>query len=421
MPFVPLLLNVVYLLVALATAPWWTRKARGGWGERLGKIAPLPAKTTRPRLLIHAVSVGEVNLIRPLVDALAGEVDVVVAATTDTGIVRARELYSKSCHVVRYPIDASWAVRRFLRAVQPDAAALVELELWPNFMLACAKRRVPVAVVNGRLSERSFRGYRRGKRFIGWMFRQLAFAAVQDEEYAERFRAMGVADARCIVAGSMKWDAASSAVNEPAAERLAKEMGIDRGELVVVAGSTAPDEHALLRDAVAEASRAIGKRVQLVCAPRRPEWFDEAAGVLAGCARRSKPVEGATGSGLFLLDTIGELGVAYQLADVAVVGRSFGELFGSDPMQPAAIGKAVIIGPAVRDFDQAVAALRDDWAIVQTTRAGLAGELMRLLGDPALRGELGANARRCVVEHQGATARHADLLRGMLRKPTGAR
>lgn len=409
----PLLLNAIYLLAALASAPWWMRKTRGGWSERFGRTAPLPP-ADRPRLLIHAVSVGEVNLIAPLVDRLSGELDIVVSTTTDTGIARARKAYQGRAHVVRYPLDATWAVRRFLDAVRPDATALTELELWPNFIRACERRSIPVGVVNGRLSARSFRNYRAARGVVGWMFEQLAFAAVQNDDYAARFIEMGVPRERCHAVDTMKWDAAVATVDDADAKALAADMGIDAALPLIVAGSTAPDEHALLRDAAAHASRERATPIQLLCAPRRPEWFDDAASDLPDCVRRSRPGAGNPTSRLFLLDTIGELTTAYALADLAVVGRSFGDLHGSDPMQPAALGKPVVIGPAVGDFTQTVATLRDEWSVIQTTREGLPATLARWLADDEGRKALGQRAAACVERHRGATERHARLILDML-------
>ncbi|MBL8744812.1 MAG: hypothetical protein JNK58_00490 [Phycisphaerae bacterium] len=401
--------DTAYALVAAATSPWWMRRARSGWAERFGRLDALPEKS-RPRLLLHAVSVGEVNLTRPLVDRLRPRVEVVLSVTTDTGLARARALYGGGdegvCRVVRYPLDASWSVRRFLDAVRPDAVALVELELWPNFVRACAARSIPVAVVNGRLSERSFARYRLGRAVIGRYFEQLAFAAVQDESYAARFRAMGVAGERCHVVGTMKWDAAEVSDSIAGSEDLARAMGIDRSRPLIVAGSTAPDEHAMLHSAVPAG-------VQLLCAPRKPEWFDEAAAQMPGCVRRSETMRGGSGPGgadRFLLDTIGELRKAYALADVVVIGRSFGSLYGSDPMEAAALGKAVVIGPSVADFRSTVEAMLRDGAIVQTNAEELPGVLRSLIEDGARRREMASMARECVLSHRGAADRHAALI-----------
>ncbi len=404
-----ILFDLIYVIAALALSPWWARKARSGWGERFGRIESLPPASS-DRVLLHAVSVGEVNLIRSLVDRLSQEVEVVVSATTDTGIARATALYASlpNVHVVRYPIDASWSVRRFLNAVKPDAVGLVELELWPNFARACARRGIPMSILNGRLSERSLGRYKLARPVLAKWFRSLAFCAVQDEQYRERFLAAGVPVDSCQVVGSMKWDAAQIADTVEDADQLAAEMGIDRTKPLIVAGSTAPDEHRLLLESTPD-------DVQLLCAPRKPEWFDQAAADLPGCVRRSNGVvKGESVSRLFLLDTIGELRKAYALADVVVVGRSFGSLFGSDPIEAAALGKPIVIGPAVADFLSIVETMTKAKAIIQTTRAELSGVLASLMHDEAQRQTLGAAAKKCVADQQGATERHAALLLSLL-------
>lgn len=422
-------LDLLYAPLALVTAPWWARKKRSGWGERFGGIAPLPAPGERPRVLLHAVSVGEVGAIRTLVELLSRDCEVVVSAATDTGLGRARELYASRAMVVRYPLDFSGSVRRFLDAVRPDAVALVELEVWPNFVRACEDRGIPVCVVNGRLSERSFRGYRRLRRFIGRSFARLAFAGVQDEGYAERFRAMGVAPERCIVTGTMKWDSATMGGEVEGAEELARELGIDRTRPLIVAGSTGPLPETLVatpggdrRVAGEEAllHEACPAGVQLLCAPRKPERFAEGAEAMPGCVRRSTG-GGDPASGRFLLDTIGELRKAYALADLVVVGRSFGTLFGSDPLEPAAMGKAIVIGPATSDFAQVVRSLEDAGGIVRSGVSSLGNDLRALMADASRRAELGRAAGECVRASQGASARTSELVAGLARGGLGTR
>lgn len=480
------LIDLIYLLLVVVSAPRLLRKRRTGWRERFGRVQPLPRKVC-PRLLLHAVSVGEVNLLHGLVDRLTDpsarsrlsadrrlhestkgsprepvtaegtrSTEVVVSVTTDTGIARARELYAHKpgVTVVHSPLDASWAVRRFFNAVAPDAVALVELELWPNFARVCRKRGIPLAIINGRVSERSAPRYRLLRPVFGRFFRSLAFCAVQDETYRERFVAIGVPPDRCIVAGTMKWDAADGyAANHSdgakpesdcetaappvnltgekpvppvssGAEALAADLGIDGTRLLIVAGSTAPDEHALLH-------AATPAGVQLLCAPRRPEWFEQAALDLPGCVRRSAMPRGAKKTvsvgpdtscaradsadvNRFLLDTIGELSMAYSLADIVVIGRSFGELYGSDPMAPAALAKPVVIGPSVTDFAQTVETMKQAGAIIQTTREHLADVLADLAANPDRRRALSERAVACVRENQGATERHARLLLELL-------
>jgi 3-deoxy-D-manno-octulosonic-acid transferase len=411
------LLDLLYIPLAIVTAPAWAGKKRQGWRERFGHTPPLPAGE-RKRVLLHAVSVGEVNALRPLVPLLTPHVDVVVSTTTDTGLARARALFAASCAVVRYPLDFSWAVRRFLDAVRPDAVALVELEVWPNFIRACTRREIPVCIINGRLSERSFRGYRKVRRLMKGLLGQLAFAAVQDEDYAARFRALGLPAERCLVTGSMKWDSAHLAAEgvplAPGSLELATELGIDRSRPLIVAGSTGPGEEALLH-------AATPPEAQLLCAPRKPERFDEAAAALPGCARRTqRPAGGPAGrpSDRFLLDTIGELGRAYSLADVVVVGRSFGDLYGSDPIEPIGLGKPTVIGPAVADFATVVGAFEKGGGIIRASREDLPKVLRDLLADPARRRTLGERGRACIRAQQGASQRHAELIRGVI-TPSG--
>jgi len=362
------------------------------------------APTGRKRLLLHAVSVGEVNALRPLLPLLDGT-DVIISTTTDTGLARARALFADSCEVVRYPLDFSWSVSRFFDLIRPDAVALVELELWPNFLRGCRKRGIPVGVINGRLSERSFRGYRRFRPVVGRMFRSLEFAAVQDQAYAERFCEMGVPADRCTVTGSMKWDSWDVSGEAPHASaeacRLGEALGIDPVRPLIVAGSTGPGEEALLRE-------ACPPGVQLACAPRKPERFDEAAKSLEPCARRSRG-EARPGD-RFLLDSIGELGLLYELADISVVGRSFGDLHGSDPIEPVALGAPTLIGPRYGDFASIVDSLREAGGIEVVESERLGARLSGLLADESARMGLAARGRACIRERQGASVRHARIL-----------
>lgn len=409
-----LIVDLAYCLAALACAPVLlvTGLRRGrhrtDWRARFGHGPTLPP-ANRPRVLLHAVSVGEVNLIRPLVQRLLEDSDpleVVVASTTDTGHRRAVELFEDRCPVIRYPLDLSAAVERVLDRVRPDLFASVELEVWPNLTRACRRRGIPQLVVNGRLSERSHRGYRRIRPLIAPIFRRLDRVAAQDAVYADRFRDLGVASERVEVLGTMKWDAARIESTVPGSEAFGRQLGIDPDRMLVVAGSTAPDEHELLH-------RSVPDGVQLLCAPRRPEWFDEAARALPGCARRSTGDHGSA-TDRFLLDTMGELRLAYGLATVVVVGRSFGPLHGSDMMEPAALGRPVVVGPSTGDFATTVEQLLAGDGLVVSDRSRLAGDLAHLLGDADRRRALGTHAVDVVRANQGATERTVALIREQL-------
>jgi 3-deoxy-D-manno-octulosonic-acid transferase len=396
------LLDCLYLLLAILALPRLLTKRRAGWPARFGKGAKLQAKT-RPRVLLVAVSLGEVNLLRSIVREL-GDVEIVIASTTDTGFARARELFAEDHAVVRYPLDFSRSVRRFLARVQPDAVALVELELWPNFLAACRRRRIPVAVINGRMSDRSAPRYRRFAFITRRWFSRLAVVGAQDELSAKRFRDAGAADVR--VTGNMKWDA-SAVVPDPAdVDRVRRRLGLDASRLIVVAGSTAPGEPELLR-------QALPAGAQLVVAPRRPEWFDAAAGAFPVCSRWSAG-DPEPGADVAILDAIGKLAAAYALADIVVLGRSFGDLHGSDPMEPAGLAKPLLIGPAHADFRSSVKALESEGGLRVVAAESLRPALAELAASPEKRAEMGAAARRAAERLRGASARNAAIIRGLI-------
>jgi 3-deoxy-D-manno-octulosonic-acid transferase len=404
-------LDLLYIPLALLSAPFWMRKKRAGWAQRCGHVETmltgLAADSSRKRIMLHAVSVGEVNALRSMVPVLVEHADVIVSVTTDTGLKQAQSLFGEvdGCSVVRYPLDCSWMVNRFLDLVRPDVVGLVELEVWPNFIKMCAKREIPIGLINGRLSKRSFKGYRKLRLVLRATFARLRFACVQDQDYADRIGAMGVPRDRISITGSMKWDSVDASEHTEPSERaieIADAMGLDLTKPIIVAGSTGPGEEALL-------DQSCPSDVQLVIAPRKTDRFDEAAASVPGCVRRSKD-ERRPGATRFMLDTIGELSVMYELAEVVIIGRSFFDLYGSDPIEPAALGKPVLIGPAHSDFEQAVGALTQSDAIQIVNRQGVGDTVRRLLDDPGLCDLMGQRARSCVIAHQGASKRHIEVL-----------
>lgn len=415
--------DIAYAAAALVTAPVWgyrlwrTGKYRTDWPARFGRCAVQP--DARPTVLIHGVSVGEVNaareLVKRLVDRYGKSLRIVICTTTDTGWARARALFEPDHTVVRYPFDFGFAVRRFLDTVRPDVVVLIELELWPNFISQCKRRGIGLAVVNGRLSERSFAGYQRFRGLIGSMFGALDIAAVQSRAYADRFAAMGTPADRIEVTGTMKWDTARLVDQVEGADELADEMGIDRNRRLIVCGSTGPGEEKMLVDALGNLTDQAGQPVQLLIVPRKPERFDEAAAAMGDCVRRSdQSALPAKPANLFLLDTMGELAKAYALADVVVVGRSFCKLYGSDMMEPIALGKPTIVGPNTADFADQVQALLDGDGIIQLDGIDqLRATVEQLLATPRGR-ELAENGRSVILWQQGATDRHVALIEQLL-------
>ena len=418
--------DIAYGLAALVTAPAWglyllrTGKHRTDWRQRFGHTNVEPSE--RPTVLIHAVSVGEVNATRQLVQqfdqAHRDGIRIVISATTNTGIARARSLYETRHDVVRFPFDFSRSVGRFLGQIRPNVVALVELEVWPNFVEECGRRGVPVLVINGRLSERSYRGYRRFRPFVRGMFASLARACVQNPDYGERFIGLGTPADRVEVTGTMKWDTARIADDVPGAEELAAAMGLRRDLPLIVCGSSGPGEEKLFVERLADLTDAEGRPVQLLIAPRKPERFDEAAAAMGEAARRSSGRPAGPGQRRFLLDTMGELTRAYALADVVVVGRSFSPQYGGDMMEPIALGKPVVIGPNTADFADTMSRLLAGGGIVQVADGpALRDAVAGLLHDRDRARALAANGRAVIRANQGATARHAAAIEAMLWQP----
>ena len=408
----------------VATGRWPT-----GWRERDGGGGPVARRATGGRVLVHGVSVGEINALGPFLEALAASAaapDVVVSAGTATGFERARQLHEGRREVVRFPLDFTWTVRRFLDAVAPRLVALAELELWPTFAEACARRGIPVCVVNGRLSSRSYRGYRAWRPLARRTFRTVSLVAAQTETYRQRFVSMGVPRERVVVTGSFKWDAALRPPNAEAATRLAVALGIDRTKPLVVAGSTGPGEEERLL-------AGLPGTCQLLLAPRDPNRWDRVAALRPGIVRRSRrpgasgaaPREGASregalreGARVFLLDSLGELADAYLLADAVFVGRTLTPLGGSNPLEPLALGKPTVVGPHWEHFEGVVTELlRTGGIAVSDDPMSVVAEW---LADPAKGKAVVAGARRAFRKNRGASARTAELVAGVL-PPQGDR
>ncbi|MEQ9460486.1 MAG: glycosyltransferase N-terminal domain-containing protein [Phycisphaeraceae bacterium] len=406
------LLDLVYGLGLAVASPWlvWGRGGKGpvDWAGRFGKGAVIPRVEGQRRVLIHAVSLGEVNLIRLLVKKLEGHesgLDVVVAATTNTGFDRAVKLFGAE-RVLRYPFDFTWAVDRLLDRVRPEVVVAVELEVWPNLVERCRRRGVPVAVVNGRLSDKSIRGYRRLRWLLRKTFAQLAAVGAQTQTYADRFVEMGVPAERVSVLDTMKWDTAEVAEQVEGADELAQEIGLDHSQPVVVLGSTGVGEERPLVEAI----RGVAGGVQIMVVPRKPERFDEVAKELGDVRRRSKG-ETLGDGGVYLLDTLGELRRAYALADVVVVGRSFNGWGGSDPIEPVALGKPTIIGPDHQNFLESVTVLREGDGIREIGSVeGAGAAVAKLLGDPTRARAMAEAGRGVILSRQGATDRYVALI-----------
>lgn len=444
-----LLLDLVYLAALVLCSPWllWraatTGRYREGYAEKLLGRVPM-RRGDRPCVWFHAVSVGEVNLLAPLLADIAERFSnwqCVVSTTTHTGMELARRKYS-GLTVFYCPMDFTWAVRRAMRRVRPDVLALVELELWPNLIRAARQYGARVAVINGRLSDRSFRGYRRVRWLLGRVVGSIDLVLAQDGTYAERFRALGARAEAVHVTGSMKYDGAQTDRSNPATRLLAERAGIAPDDTIWLAGSTQQPEETIVLDVF---RRLVPRwpRLRLVLVPRHPERFDEVTRLVErsglAFARRSawgrlvdppgdapskerQASAGCPGGGerwqVLLVDTVGELRDWWGTAHIAFVGGSLGNRGGQNMIEPAAYGAAVSFGPNTRNFRDIVASLLEHEAAVVVRDADeLAAFVERCLADPGFADQLGRRAQRLVLRQLGATRRTAELLAWLVEQP----
>ncbi|MCA1620942.1 MAG: 3-deoxy-D-manno-octulosonic acid transferase [Acidobacteria bacterium] len=409
-------------------------KYAAGLAERAGSLPQFDAGGRRV-VWLHCVSVGETQAARPLVSALLEghpRLALVVSTTTLTGQRVAREVFGgRAERVFYFPFDWAWSVRRALRAVNPWAVLVMETELWPRFFRECARRGVPVALVNGRVSEKSFGRYKLVRPFIRRVLADLSLAAAQTEADAARLVALGLAPARARVTGNVKFDI-EEPESRPLTEELRRRFDADGGRPLVVAASThAPEERVLLEafNLLTDAAR----RPRLLVAPRHPERFKEVAALVEASgfswARRGDvPRERDAECDVVLLDSIGELRAVYALADVVFVGGSIAPVGGHNVLEPALEARAVVTGPHTSNFKAIVATLVERGALVQlphtSDEAGAARELARalreLLDDDGKRRRLGESARAVLEQNRGATARTVELLAPLLNETSDA-
>jgi len=422
-----MLLNVLYLVVALVVLPWviW-RKFSGGRpvaapGRRFtGSVDIPPPEPGRDRIWLHGVSVGEVQLLATLADELdrqaaaAGlSLECLISSSTTTGLEVAARRFGPG-RAFPCPLDFSWAVGRVLDRIRPAAIVLGELELWPNLLAGASRRGIPVIVVNARLSERSLRGYSKIRPLVRRMLGQVAVVSSRSAEDAARFESLGARDVR--VTGSLKFDGVRGDRAAPEVRQLAELAGFAIDDVVFLAGSTQAPEEQLAAEAFL-ALRDAHPALRLVLVPRHVERAGEVAAVLDALGvrwqARSRLTTGPDPAArVLLVDTTGELGWWWGTAAIAFVGGSLdGGRGGQNMLEPAAYGAAVAFGPCTRNFQAEVARLlAAEAAEVVADGPALTAFVGRCLADPAWAAALGGRAAALVAAHRGGTAATARLV-----------
>ncbi len=435
--------NAIYAGLIFCLTPWilkrmvTTGRYRQGWRDKLFGLASLssgtPLMTNAPLIWLHGVSVGEIQLLRPLIEELRAhrpDLRFAVSTTTETGMELARKLLQDSVLLFYFPLDFSWSVRRTLQALKPSLIVLGELELWPNLLDTAHAMQVPIAVVNGRLSERSFRGYQKFFRWTRGMFSKLNSVSAQSATYAQRFVDCGTPPDHVRVTGSLKFDNVSFDRHAPEVESLRRLVGLSdptsSGKRVWVVGSTQTDEEKAACSCFARVREEFPD-LKLIIIPRHRERFDTVADELrriAACQssplhiiRRSTlavPVD-ANDWDVLLVDTIGELRWWWGLAEIAVVGGSFGKRGGQNMLEPAAYGVNVGFGPNTSNFRDVVEMLlASDAAQRIASLDALDAWLLEQLRNPEAGQQRGQSAQKLVEEQQGALQRTGQALLEML-------
>ena len=403
-------------------------RRRGGYGahfaERLGSYAPDVAArlAETPRIWVHAVSVGEIYVALGLIAEWRRRRPAdrfVLSVTTSTGRALAEKNLPKEDVLVYFPVDFPPVVRRAMRAIRPRALILIECELWPNLLRRAARAGVPIALINGRISERSFRGYRKLRVFTRRLLPLAGRLCVQTAADRDRLLELGAPADRLVVTGSAKYEVAQRDADAEAKARAAlRALGWPEDAPVLLGGSTWPGEEEALLDLLRELRGAF-PALRLVIAPRHAERTESILPLLCArglsVARRSRPEPGAATPDVFLLDTTGELKNFYAAADVIFVGKSLAEHGGQNPIEPALCGRAIVVGPNMENFPAVMADFLQAEALVQVRDAdGLERAARALLADPARRVNLGNRAVDLVREKSGALGRTADLLEELI-------
>ena len=415
-------------LALLISLPWWVLqvlrlgKYRAGLRERLGLV---PSRLARPSaagsVWIHAVSVGEVLAVSQLVGELKKtnpETQVFISTTTATGQELARERFGPE-RVFFMPLDFGFALRAYLRVLRPGLLVLAETEFWPNLLHLAKQGGASLAIVNARISDRSFPRYRSLRRFFKRILGDVDLFLAQTQDDAQRLREIGAAAERVHVSGNLKFDV-RTASGSALADAMRRAGGEDR--YIIVCGSTTEGEEELLLEAFRQLLQHFPSTT-MVLAPRHPERFNLVAGLVGekglSLLRRSawtgtKQISGA----VFLLDSLGELATLYGVADIAFVGGSLlPGVGGHNILEPAQHGVPILVGPNTYNFREIVRLFERGGAITTVTAGSLSPAMLQLLEDSDERRRLGQRARELFMENTGATARTLEALQPLLRQP----
>lgn len=423
--------SIALLLGLFLTSPYFIfrglryKKYFSDFRQRLGRLESIRRPAGDRTIWVHSVSVGETLAAEPLLKLLAKRFPnalFALSTTTETAQALARKRPAENSFSFYFPFDFLFCLRRTLDFVRPSLVVIVETEIWPNLLFECERRRIPVALVNARMSDRSFRGYSIIRPFMRRTLGRFATILAQTELDRRRFRSLGVAEGQVLAAGNLKYDLDTNGNSTGA--NASGFLPAD-GTPLIVAGSTTGGEEQILLDAFRRAKAATGHKLRMLIAPRRPERFDEAERLISRSglkfARRTALAEPDPAAEIILLDTIGELAAVYEHATIVFVGGSLIQKGGHNILEPALFAKPIVVGPHMENFRQIARDFLAAKAMLQLPNAEperlgqlLGATFTSLINSPAERKSLGENARALIDQNRGATSRVAEALSVLL-------
>jgi 3-deoxy-D-manno-octulosonic-acid transferase len=426
-----LLYSFAMLVAALVLSPYFVYQALrhnkyvGSVGQRLGYLPVSFNLDGDESIWVHAVSVGEVMAARPVITALRQQyprLRLFLSTTTLTGQQIARRQVADVDAVFYFPFDWVFAVRRTLRLVRPKLFVMVESEIWPNLLRECRRRGIHTAVINGRISRRSYNRYRLVRVFFRRVLADVDRFCVQGEETSRRLVALGADPSRITIAGSVKFDSLDPATRPGRGrERVLRFFRVSHGRPVLVAGSTMRgEEERVLRAFNRVRATSAGSNALLVLAARHPERFGEVERLcrqegLSTVRRTELPIDAEPRADAVILDTIGELAQLYQIATAVFVGGSLVAAGGHNILEPAIHGKAIVVGPHMENFAEITEAFLTHGAAIQVRSDREFDEtIVSLMTDPVRRARLGAAARALVEASRGAKDRTLVVINELL-------
>ena len=416
--------DLIFLLLSILYLPAYLFKGKLNRGvkERFG--CAVKGRVFDAPIWVHAVSVGEAVVAKGLIAALRKAYprkQFVISTVTATGNAIARTFAQEQDFVTYLPFDFSFSVNRVVSRIKPALVVIIETEIWPNFITCLKEKKIPVAVVNARISDKSFRGYKASAFMMGRIFKQVDLFCARARTDAEKLSALGVAAERIRVTGNMKFDISAPAEVSKVQNPYLAQLGITSLQRLIVAGSTHPQEEEVVLEAYRRVRRLRPESV-LLLAPRHPERASEVARIVQSYdftpVRISQLKDSSVGGEsqvVFILDTIGQLMTFYALADIVFVGGSLVAKGGHNILEPAVLGKPIIFGPSMSNFqDIADLFLFRKAAVLVYSAEELQERINYLLNNELYAKELSDSARKLVLENQGATEKTLAGLRSLV-------